>query len=173
MTPAQWLDAGRSFAASESGHQWRIGDWWNAGVPWGKGEEACREAGIEYKTARNCATVCKAFDLSRRRDNLSFNHHAEAAAMADAKERDALLDWAAEPTKDGKRPRPCGQVREEAKRRKARGGPAIEATEPARREQPLGELSAALDLLRLGWRTATIADRLAFMEEIGCHQRKG
>jgi hypothetical protein len=40
--------------------------------------------------AMNAASVCRKFETSRRRDNLSFNHHSEVAALPPA-EADALL----------------------------------------------------------------------------------
>jgi hypothetical protein len=38
----------------------------------------------------NAAGVCRAFETSRRREDLSFQHHAEVASLAPA-EADALL----------------------------------------------------------------------------------
>jgi hypothetical protein len=46
--------------------------------------------GWNYQTAKNCKSVAEAFELSRRRDNLTFNHHQEAQGP----EQDELLDWA-------------------------------------------------------------------------------
>jgi hypothetical protein len=36
--------------------------------------------GPAYQTCRNAASIASTFKMSRRRDNLSFNHHAEVAA---------------------------------------------------------------------------------------------
>jgi hypothetical protein len=39
--------------------------------------------------------VCRKFETSRRREDLTFNHHREVAALA-PDEADALLDWCGE-----------------------------------------------------------------------------
>lgn len=52
--------------------------------------------GVEYGTAANAGKVCRAFDFSRRREKLSFTHHAEVCAIPDPKVQDRLLDWASE-----------------------------------------------------------------------------
>lgn len=47
--------------------------------------------GPAYQTCANAAAVCPAFEISRRRELLSFSHHAAVAALAPA-EQDGLLD---------------------------------------------------------------------------------
>jgi hypothetical protein len=44
--------------------------------------------GPAYQTCRDSAWVASRFELSRRKDNLTFNHHAEVAALPPAD-----LDW--------------------------------------------------------------------------------
>jgi hypothetical protein len=44
---------------------------------------AAEAAGFNYQTVRNCATVARRFELSRRRDNLEFGHHEAVAALPD------------------------------------------------------------------------------------------
>jgi hypothetical protein len=46
----------------------------------------------------DAAWVAKAFETSRRREVLSFNHHEEVAALP-PDEADALLDWCEETPK--------------------------------------------------------------------------
>lgn len=57
----------------------------------------CRGAiavtGLDYQTLRNYAVVARRFDLSRRRDSLSCQHHAEVCALSDS-EQDRWLDLA-------------------------------------------------------------------------------
>jgi hypothetical protein len=54
-------------------------------------DKAGELTGLAYQTLRNAASVCSAYELSRRRDKLSFRHHADAAALEpDVRER--LLD---------------------------------------------------------------------------------
>ncbi len=46
--------------------------------------------GLDYQTLRNYAWVARRFELSRRRDTLSFGHHAKVASMP-APEQDFWL----------------------------------------------------------------------------------
>jgi hypothetical protein len=41
------------------------------------------QTSLDYQTLRNYAWVARRFNLSRRRDALSFAHHAEVAALPD------------------------------------------------------------------------------------------
>jgi hypothetical protein len=50
---------------------------------------------VVYQTLRNYAVVARRLKLSRRRDNLSFQHHAEVCALG-FEEQDRWLDLAAE-----------------------------------------------------------------------------
>jgi hypothetical protein len=54
--------------------------------------------GPDFQTCANAASVCRSFETSRRRELLSFRHHAEVAALP-PDEADALLDWCAETPK--------------------------------------------------------------------------
>lgn len=61
---------------------------------WGeKYAEAARITGIDAKTLRNIVYVASRFELSRRRDNLTWTHHAEVAAL-EASEQEEWLDRA-------------------------------------------------------------------------------
>lgn len=51
--------------------------------------------GSGTRTLRNYAMVARRFDVSRRRDTLTFQHHAEVCALADD-DQDFWLDIAAE-----------------------------------------------------------------------------
>jgi hypothetical protein len=74
---------------------WWVGDWLQYGAArWGeKYSEAARITGYDVKTLRNIAYVAKRFDLSRRRDNLTWTHHTEVAALA-PEQQDEWLDRA-------------------------------------------------------------------------------
>jgi hypothetical protein len=63
----------------ETARKWATGDLFNA-RRLGDGREACERVGINYDTARNYASVCKAFKLSFRNYNLSFEYHRTAMA---------------------------------------------------------------------------------------------
>jgi hypothetical protein len=53
---------------------------------YGTGRESAEKIGVEYQTCRNLAWVAGEVELSRRRDNLSFSHHAEIADLPPAKQ---------------------------------------------------------------------------------------
>jgi hypothetical protein len=90
---AGWLAAGVSLAEFGRVNNWWLGDWIRYGnARWGeKYTEAARVTGLDAKTLRNIAYVASRFDLSRRRDNLSWTHHAELAALPPARQ-DQWLD---------------------------------------------------------------------------------
>ena len=77
---------------------WYIGDWYLTGqekefIKYGDAEECAKKFNIPAKRIIDCAHVCRAFEISRRRENLTFGHHAEVANRDDS---DDLLDWAEE-----------------------------------------------------------------------------
>jgi hypothetical protein len=47
----------------------------------GRYREAIEKTSLDYQTLRNYAWVARRFPMSRRRDTLSFGHHAEVAAL--------------------------------------------------------------------------------------------
>lgn len=93
---AEWAGAGRKLAAIASSSRWCLGDW----LVYGEHRYAGRyrvvadAVGLEYQTLRNYAWVCRCFDVARRRDDLSFQHHAEVASAPPA-EQDRWLELAA------------------------------------------------------------------------------
>ncbi|MBW8755367.1 MAG: hypothetical protein JF595_14705 [Sphingomonadales bacterium] len=96
MTFEQWEAIGAELASRARKLNWWIGDWWAAGHH-RYGERARLAArglfGKEFKTLANIASVCRAFEPSRRREHLSWSHHAEAAALS-PNAADMLLDLA-------------------------------------------------------------------------------
>ncbi len=73
---------------------WWLGDW----VRWGKhhyGDEtfeiASKITGYDQQTLRNFAWVATRYDYSRRRENVTWSHHAELARL-DGDDQDRLLD---------------------------------------------------------------------------------
>jgi hypothetical protein len=87
-----WEEQGRGFARRQDSTAWEIGDWLVAGEAIdGKScdpnryQRAVELTKIGYGTLRNRASVARAFqDVSRRRDKLSFAHHAVVARKQDA-----------------------------------------------------------------------------------------
>jgi hypothetical protein len=88
-----WLDVGCQIARISNGSSWWLGDW----VVYGErayGERyrsALDVTLLDYQTLRNYAWVSRRFGASRRRERLSFQHHAEVAALPEA-DQDLWLD---------------------------------------------------------------------------------
>ena len=97
MPLAEWRAVGRRLAAAERSVMWWIGDWW----AFGEARYGARKAlvtapdwdGPRFGTIANAARVARCFTTSRRHEVLTFQHHAEVAALP-AEEADALLDKA-------------------------------------------------------------------------------
>jgi hypothetical protein len=80
----QWRSIGHRLCRAGQGLNWHIGDWWAFGErQYGDRAAAAAEGifGLEFGTLANLATVSRAFETSRRREHLSFTHHAEVAAL--------------------------------------------------------------------------------------------
>ena len=92
---AEWVEQGRRLGIIGRSVAWWIGDWLN----WGNaayGERyvrAARITGYDAQTLMNMSYVASRFDISRRRENLSWSHHAELAAL-EPKQQDRWLDRA-------------------------------------------------------------------------------
>ncbi len=97
LTFDSWERAGRQIVGIVNSSAWCLGDW----VAYGEKEYADRyrraieAVGLDYQTLRNYVWVARRFVPSRRRDGLSFQHHAEVASLAPT-EQDEWLDRAEE-----------------------------------------------------------------------------
>lgn len=93
----QWLECGQLLVGMANSLQWAIGDWINHGkerADWGeKYAQALDAFQLEYKYLCNISYVAREFDISRRREQLSFSHHQEVASL-DHATQDKLLDKA-------------------------------------------------------------------------------
>jgi hypothetical protein len=78
-----WLDIGRQLSNGVSWSAWCLGDWLIYGETafTGRYREAIERTSLDYKTLRNYAWVARRFPVCRRREELSFGHHAEVAAL--------------------------------------------------------------------------------------------
>jgi hypothetical protein len=148
----QWTRAGYALSKVQGYLQWWLGDWWSFGEHRYGDRKAVVESddwdGPAFQTCANSATVCRAFETSRRREVLSFKHHAEVADLT-ADEADELLDWCEESITTTGKPRSVRELRREKERRQelsrrivatspdifANGGSYQEDTE---RESPSG-----------------------------------
>jgi hypothetical protein len=61
----------------------------------GAAKKAAQLAGMTHGSARNCSSLSEKFEVSRRRDSLSWSHHQEVAAKPPA-EQEKWLDYAEE-----------------------------------------------------------------------------
>ncbi len=93
----RWLGIGRQLSAATTSVAWCLGDWLAFGEQAyaGRYREAIEQTSLDYQTLRNYAWVARRFALSRRRDTLSFGHHAEVAALPEP-EQDYWLRHAEE-----------------------------------------------------------------------------
>jgi hypothetical protein len=95
MDLADWVAAGRNLGAMSRCSQWWLGDW----IRYGNtkfGERYARVAsitGYDAQTLMNMVYVASRFDISRRRENLSWSHH-EALASLDEHAQEHWLDYA-------------------------------------------------------------------------------
>jgi hypothetical protein len=91
----RWQTLGRRIGGITNASSWWLGDWaaYGEGRYGEKYKHGTAVTGLDYQTLRNYAWVAGRFDLSRRRDRLSFAHHAELAALPEH-EQDQWLDQA-------------------------------------------------------------------------------
>lgn len=91
----EWRRVGEGVLRMDSAGAWWVGDWLFYGeFKYGeKYRAALLLTGLDEKTLRNQAYVAGKIEMSRRRDTLSFSHHAEIAGLRPA-EQDAWLDLA-------------------------------------------------------------------------------
>ncbi|MEN3362479.1 MAG: hypothetical protein V7637_6461 [Mycobacteriales bacterium] len=91
----KWRSIGEQIYLITDSSAWWLGDW----LIYGQDRYADRyrrlveESSLDYQTLRNYAWVARRFPVSRRRNGLSFQHHAEVAALGEA-EQDRLLGLA-------------------------------------------------------------------------------
>lgn len=81
-----WMTMGQRITGISNACSWCLGDW----LIYGERAFAARykaavaATSLDYQTLRNYAWVARRFEMSRRRDTLSFQHHAEVAALPEA-----------------------------------------------------------------------------------------
>ncbi|GAA0821364.1 LmbU family transcriptional regulator [Streptosporangium amethystogenes subsp. fukuiense] len=78
-----WRRIGHQISLIADSSAWWLGDW----LVYGENEytdrykRAVEESSLDIQTLRNYAWVARRFPVSRRRDRLSLQHHAEVAAL--------------------------------------------------------------------------------------------
>jgi hypothetical protein len=80
-----WSELGTRLGVYTSATSWWLGDWIAFGrMKYGRRyKEAVAATGLDYQTLRNYAVVARRFEISRRRANLTFQHHAALCALSD------------------------------------------------------------------------------------------
>ncbi|MEU5958556.1 LmbU family transcriptional regulator [Streptomyces sp. NPDC047525] len=93
----KWVGVGSYLSHVISASAWCLGDWLVYGEArfHGRYRDAIEFTSLDYQTLRNHAWVARHFPMSRRRDRVSFTHHAEVAALVEP-EQDAWLRKAEE-----------------------------------------------------------------------------
>ena len=85
LSAEEWRDAGLQIAKTRGASQWWTGDWWAFGESRYGERKAIVESddwdGPHFETCKKAGVVSRAFEAFRRRNLLSFNHHAEVAAL--------------------------------------------------------------------------------------------
>jgi hypothetical protein len=92
-----WKVVGEQLLEVANSSTWWIADWLAFGESMFKDRylEAAKKTQLNYQTLRNYTWVARRFELPRRRDSLTFGHHAEVAAL-DIPEQDYWLRKAEE-----------------------------------------------------------------------------
>jgi predicted HicB family RNase H-like nuclease len=92
------VSLGKKVAILADSTTWWIGDWLVFGQHafGNRYRVAAAETGLDYQTLRNYAWVAASYPPSRRRDNLSFGHHAEVASFSEDDQDAWLLRCSAE-----------------------------------------------------------------------------
>lgn len=90
----EWVQEGLSLNKDYSDYKWRLGDWWNKDH--GYGYRAKLLSGDDWDgpsrgTCDNAGSVSTAFEISRRREKLTWGHHYELMGIP-MEEQDKLMD---------------------------------------------------------------------------------
>jgi N6-adenosine-specific RNA methylase IME4 len=89
-----WSSLGSTLKSVEGSIMWWLGDWARYGQRYGeKYTEVAKATGYDYGTIANAKSIADRIEFSRRRENLSWSHHAEIAGLL-PEEADQLLDEA-------------------------------------------------------------------------------
>ncbi|MFF4981040.1 LmbU family transcriptional regulator [Streptomyces sp. NPDC001046] len=80
-----WERIGSNLRELVNSSAWWLADWLIYGEStygWRRYKEAVERTGLDYQTLRNYAWVARRFEHHRRRDGLSFAHHAEVTRLS-------------------------------------------------------------------------------------------
>ncbi|MEU0786343.1 LmbU family transcriptional regulator [Streptomyces sp. NPDC006173] len=85
LSERSWEQIGANLRELVNSSAWWLADWLiygEATYGWRRYKEAVERTGLDYQTLRNYAWVARRFDHDRRRDSLSFAHHAEVTRLS-------------------------------------------------------------------------------------------
>ncbi|WP_235031719.1 LmbU family transcriptional regulator [Actinacidiphila yanglinensis] len=85
LSERAWERIGANLRDLTNSSAWWLADWLIFGETaygWRRYREAIERTGLEYQTLRNYAWVARRFEHHRRRDGLSFAHHAEVTPLS-------------------------------------------------------------------------------------------
>ena len=85
LSERSWEQIGTNLRELVNSSAWWLADWLifgEATYGWRRYKEAIERTGLDYQTLRNYAWVARRFEHHRRRDSLSFAHHAEVTRLA-------------------------------------------------------------------------------------------
>ncbi len=87
-----WVLEGRRIGIMWRASPWWVGDWLLYGTAkWGElYSQAAKVTGYDAKSLRNMRYVASRFDLSLRKDNLTWSHHALLASLEPEEQREWL-----------------------------------------------------------------------------------
>jgi hypothetical protein len=128
LTFDQWTAIGSVLQGAQRSMMWWIGDWLHFGErKWGEMyADAVEQTGRQEQTLMNAKWVAGRMPISRRREKLSWGHHAAVAGAEGESEQDELLALA---ESDGLN---VNELRREVRRRKGFSEPTPRAEpEPA------------------------------------------
>jgi hypothetical protein len=93
---AEWSSVGRRLGQVARCNQWWLGDWINYGnARFGERySRAAKLTGYDVQSLMNMVYVASRFAIYRRRENLSWSHHAALAAL-DQESQESWLERAA------------------------------------------------------------------------------
>lgn len=85
LSERSWEQIGAGLRELTNSSAWWLADWLifgEAAYGWRRYREAIERTGLDYQTLRNYAWVARRFEQHRRRDSLSFAHHAEVTRLS-------------------------------------------------------------------------------------------
>jgi len=97
LDATEWRRLGRHLGVTAKSANWWLGDWVRFGLRHYdlRYDRASELTGYDTQTLMNFAYVAKRYHPSRRREDLSWSHHAELVALNDT-EQEVWLQMAAE-----------------------------------------------------------------------------